>query len=107
MRQKILNKNKIDPFAVIRSLPEQPLFKDCPVKPTEETIEAAEELYLKFAYDPPTYVSSNNEQVILEWNYYKKVSRYNEKLVYSKELIIKDPINLEWKEFRYEQEQDS
>lgn len=104
MRQKILNKNKIDPFAVIRSLPEQPLFKDCPVKPTEETIEAAEELYLMFAYDPPTYVSSCDEQVILEWNHYKKDSKNNNTLFYSKELIVKDPINLEWKEFRYEQE---
>ena len=43
MRQKILNKNRVDPFSIIRTLPDRPLFKDCPVKPTEETIEAAEE----------------------------------------------------------------
>lgn len=104
MRQKILNDKKIDPFSIIRSLPEQPLFKDCPVKPTEETIEAAEELYLMFAYDPPTYVSSNNEQVILEWNRYKKDSLLRDSLVYSRELVVKDPTNLEWREFRYEQE---
>lgn len=101
MRKKILNSNRVDPFAIIRSLPDKPLFKDCPIKPPEETIEAAEELYLKFSYDPPTYVSSKDEQVILEWNRYKKDSLLRDCLVYSKELVVKDSKNLEWRTFDY------
>lgn len=102
MRKKILNQNGIDPFAIIRSLPTRSLFHNCPIKPSEETIETAEDLYLKFSFDPPTYVSSKDEQVILEWNYYKKDHLLRNQLAYSKELIIKDPINLEWKVFDYE-----
>ena len=56
MKKKILNDHNVDPFSIIRELPDKPLFKDCPVKPTEETISAAEDLYLKFGYDPPHYV---------------------------------------------------
>lgn len=102
MRKKILNNNKVDPFAIIRSLPDKPLFKDCPIKPSEETIEAAEELYLKFSYDPPTYVSAKDEQVILEWNHYKKDSLLRDRLIYSKELVVKDSKNLEWRTFDYQ-----
>lgn len=102
MRKQILNSNRVDPFSIIRSLPDKSLFKDCPIKPPEQTIEAAEELYLKFSYDPPTYVSAQDEQVILEWNYYKKDSLLRDCLIYSKELVVKDSRNLEWRTFNYQ-----
>lgn len=101
-RVKVTDKHGKNPFWLIESLPDRPLFSDCPVKPSKKTIEAAEELYLKFAYDPPTYISSKDEQIIFEWNYYKPGKFVNEKrLYYSKELIIKDPINMEWKTYHY------
>lgn len=93
MKKKILNDRKVDPFAIIRMLPERPLFKDCPVKPKEETIEAAEEFYLRFA-EPPTYVSSVDEQVILEWHW---PTMKNPKII--RELVFKDATNLEWRTF--------
>jgi len=95
MKKKILNDRKIDPFAIIRSLPDKPLFEDCPVKPAEETIEAAEEFYLRFA-EPPSYVSSYDEQVILEWHW---PNMKNPKMV--RELVFKDAINLEWRSYNY------
>ena len=101
MKQKILNKNGVNAFWVIETLPDRPLFSDCPIRPPQETIDSAEELYLKLG-DKPTYISVNNEQIIFEWHYYKPGKFANQKeLYYSKELIIKDPINLEWREFRY------
>lgn len=100
MKKQILNDRKVDPFSIIRQLPDNPLFEDCPIKPPEETIEAAEELYLKFAGDPPHYVSSYDEQVILEWHYYKK-NGIKKELYYSKELVVKDPINMEWRTYDY------
>ena len=96
MKKKILNDHNVDPFSIIRELPDKPLFKDCPVKPTEETISAAEDLYLKFGYDPPHYVSSYDEYVILELYY---PTRINPKIC--KELVVKDPINLEWRVYEY------
>jgi hypothetical protein len=95
MKTKILNDRKVDPFAIIRSLPDQPLFKDCPVRPSDKTIEAAEDFYLRFA-EPPSYVSSNDEKVILEW-YWPTIK--NPKMI--KELIFKDAINLEWRTYDY------
>jgi len=87
MKKKILNDHNVNPFWVIRDLPDIPLFKDCPIKPSEETILAAEELYLKFSYD---------EYIILEWYY---PSRIHPKMC--KELVVKDPINLEWRVYEY------
>ena len=95
MKKKILNDRKVDPFAIIRSLPDKPLFEDCPVKPAEETIEAAEEFYLRFA-EPPSYVSSYDEQVILEWHC---PTMKNPKMV--RELVFKDATNLEWRTYNY------
>lgn len=100
MKHKILNDRKTDPFGIIRMMPDQALFKDCPVKPPEKTIEAAEEIYLKLSYDPPHHISSYDEQIILEWNYYRK-NGIKKELCYSKELVVKDPINLEWKTYNY------
>lgn len=100
MKKKILNERNVDPFSIIRDLPEKPLFQDCPIKPSEETIEAAEELYLKFVGDPPHYVLSYDEQVILEWRYYKKNGIHRD-IYYSKELVVKDPINMEWRTYNY------
>lgn len=102
MIKKITDKNGRDPFRNIRILPDQPLFKDCPVKPSEETIEAAEDLYLKFAYDPPNYISVKDEQIIFEWNHYKTDKLLRKHLSYSKELVIKDSINMEWRTFNYD-----
>lgn len=101
MKHKILNEKGVNPFSVIRTLPDMPLFKDCPIKPKEETIKAAENLYLKFSHEPPTYVSSKDEQVIFEWNYYKK-DDLGDNLIYTKELVVKDSLNSEWREFKYE-----
>lgn len=102
MITKITDEYGRDPFSNIRILPDQPLFKDCPVKPSEETIEAAEDLYLKFAYDPPNYISVKDEQIIFEWNYYKPGKLINQKKLYhSKELIIKDSKNIEWNTYDY------
>jgi len=95
MKKKILNDRKVDPFSIIRSLPEKSLFKECPTKPPEETIEAAEDFYLRFA-EPPSYVSSLDEQVILEWHW---PTMQNPKMI--KELIFKDAINLEWRTYNY------
>lgn len=99
---KILNQFGKDPFWLIKDLPDQPLFKDCPVKPSEETIEAAEDLYLKFAYDPPDYISVKDEQIIFEWNHYKTDKLLRKHLYYSKELVIKDSTNMEWRTFNYD-----
>lgn len=95
MKKKILNDRKVDPFAIIRMLPDKALFKDCPIKPPEETIQAAEEFYLKFA-EQPSYVSSYEEQIILEWHW---PSMKNPKMV--RELVFKDAINLEWRTYDY------
>ena len=100
MKKQIVNEQGKDPFWLIRDMPDKPLFKDCPIKPPEETINAAEELYLKFSYDPPHYISAYDEMVILEWQYYRKKGIKKE-LYYSKELIVKDPINLEWRTYDY------
>ncbi|HUU88264.1 MAG TPA: hypothetical protein VMX17_10990 [Candidatus Glassbacteria bacterium] len=100
MKKQILNEKGKDPFWLIRDMPDKPLFKDCPIKPPEETINAAEELYLKFSYDPPHYISAYDEMVILEWHYYKKRGIKKE-LYYSKELVVKDSINLEWRTYDY------
>jgi len=97
MKKKILNDHNVNPFWIIRDLPDVPLFKDCPIKPSEETILAAEELYLKFSYDPPHYVSSCDEYIILEWYY---PSRIHPKMC--KELVVKDPINLEWRVYEWD-----
>lgn len=98
---KILNEFGKDPFWLIKDLPDKPLFKDCPIKPSEETIEIVEELYLKFAYDPPNYISVKDEQIIFEWNHYKTDKLLRKHLYYSKELIIKDHTNMEWKTYDY------
>ena len=58
MKKQILNERGKDPFWLIRDMPDKALFKDCPIKPPEETINAAEELYLKFSYDPPHFISA-------------------------------------------------
>ena len=68
MKKQIVNEQGKDPFWLIRDMPDKPLFKDCPIKPPEETINAAEELYLKFNCDPPHYISAYDEMVILEWH---------------------------------------
>jgi hypothetical protein len=95
MKTKILNDHNVNPFRIIRELPDVPLFKDCPIKPPEETIEAAEDFYLRFA-EPPSYVSSIDEQVILEW-YWPTMK--NPKII--RELIFKDATNLEWRVYDY------
>lgn len=95
MKKKILNDRKVDPFAIIRSLPDKPLFKDSPIKPPEQTIEAAEDFYLRFS-EQPTYVSSWDEKVILEWHWPSK-----EKPKMLRELIFHDHKNLEWKSYDY------
>lgn len=96
---KVTDKYGKNPFWIIESLPDRPLFQDCPVKPPQDVIDAAEDMYLKFS-EPPTYISSHNEQIIFEWNYYRKDGIHN-KLYYSKELIFKDAINLEWRDRHY------
>ena len=93
--------HKVDPFSTIRLLPERPLFKDCPVKPPKETIESAEELYLKFSFDPPSYVSTKDDWIIFEWQYYRKDKFLRDHLVYAKELTIKDATNMEWNTYDY------
>jgi hypothetical protein len=99
MKNKILNKKNKNPFWLIRDMPDRPLFKDCPVKPSEETIAAAEEIYLKLG-EQPTYISAYDEQIILEWHYYKK-NGIKKELYYTKELVVKDPINMEWRTYNY------
>jgi hypothetical protein len=93
MKEQILNDKKVNPFSIIRSLPDRALFQDCPIKPEESTIEAAEEMYLRFC-DPPTYVSSYDEQIIFEW-YYPNMRTPK----YVKELVFKDSTNMEWKDY--------
>lgn len=100
MKKQILNERGKDPFWLIRDMPDKALFKDCPIKPPEETINAAEELYLKFSYDPPHFISAYDEQIILEWHYYRKNCAKKE-LYYTKELVVKDPINMEWRTYDY------
>lgn len=100
MKHKVVNDRNVDPFGIIRMLPDKKLFQDCPIKPSEKTIETAEEIYLKLSYDPPHYVSSYDEQIILEWNYYKK-NGIKKQLYYSRELVVKDSTNLEWRTFNY------
>lgn len=99
---KTVMNNTRDAFWVIETLPDRPLFADCPVKPPEEVIDAAEELYLKLA-DKPTYISVNDAQIIFEWHYYRS-NGVKKELYYSKELVFKDQINLEWKTFNYERQ---
>lgn len=90
-----------DAFWAIEILPDQPLFADCPVRPPQDTIDAASDLYYKLG-DKPTYISVNNDQIIFEWHYYKTGKFANIKeLYYTKELIFKDPINLEWRTYDY------
>lgn len=100
MKHKIINDRNTDPFGIIRMMPDKKLFQDCPIKPPESTIKAAEEIYLKLSSDPPHHVSAYDEQIILEWNYYKK-NGIKKELYYSKELVVKDAINLEWRTFNY------
>lgn len=95
MKQKILNDRKVDPFSIIRQLPQMPLFEDCPVKPSDETIDAAEELYLKFG-EAPHYVSSYDEKIIFEWYH---PNRKNPKML--RELVFNDSKNLEWRVYDY------
>lgn len=101
MKTKILDEKGRNPFWLIETLPDQPLFSDCPVKPSQETIDAACDLYFKFG-DKPTFIGVNDEQIVFEWHYYKpgKIANVKE-LYHSKELIFKDPINLEWREYDY------
>lgn len=102
MKTKITDEYGRDPFRMIKTLPDNPLFEDCPIKPSDELIEAAEELYLKFVYDPPTYISSKDGQIIFEWNHYKTDKLLRKHLYYSKELVIKDSINMEWHTYNYD-----
>lgn len=92
-----------DPLRMVRMLPDQPLFKDCPVKPSNDTINVAEDLYLRFLLDPPNYVSIENDAIVFEWNHYRMGKLHNQKiLVYSQELVIKDANNIAWRTIDYE-----
>lgn len=95
MRTRVTDNNNKDPFALIRMMSERPLFKDCPVKPPESTIETAEDMYLKFC-DKPDHVSAYDEYVILEW-YYPSIKK--PKML--KELVVKDDKNMEWRVYNY------
>jgi len=97
--KNIISAEGKNPFWVIETLPDKPLFSDCPVRPPQDTIDAASDLYYKFG-DKPTYVSVNDDHIVFEWHYYKQ-NGIKKELYYSKELIFKDPINLEWRTYDY------
>jgi len=99
-------KNKfegLDPFSTIRMLPDQPLFKDSPVKPSDDRIDLAEDIYLKFMHKPPDYIAVEGDAIVFEWNTYKPGKLKNQRiLTYSQELVIKDAKNIEWRTINYE-----
>lgn len=92
-----------DPFRMIRVLPDQPLFQDCPIKPSDDTIDAAEDIYLKFMHNTPDYIAVENDAIVFEWNNYRPGKLKNQKiLMYSQELVIRTAKDIEWRTIDYE-----
>lgn len=93
----------IDPFSSIRMLPENKLFADCPIKPSDNTIDVAEDVYIKFMYNKPDYITVEDSAIVFEWNHYRPGKLKNQKIpTYSQELVIKDEQHIEWRTINYE-----